>query len=226
MKIIDDLWQVGGEGLTAPGDAAVYLVRFGQQAALIDAGCGPGHQQLVKNVSDCMPPGTEVAWLLLTHCHFDHTGGAAAVRDHYGCRIAAHAEDALYLDAGDSAVTAATWYGASMAPLPVDHKITSKREAIPVGSGELIAHHCPGHSPGSLVYTARLGGQTVLFGQDVHGPLHPSLLSDRDQYRNSLAFLLGLEADILCEGHFGVFKGRVAVKNFIRRYIYEADSRF
>ena len=29
MKIIEDLWQVGGEGLTAPGDAAVYLVRFG-----------------------------------------------------------------------------------------------------------------------------------------------------------------------------------------------------
>jgi hypothetical protein len=38
VKIIEDLWQVGGEGLTAPGDAAVYLVRFGRQAALIDAG--------------------------------------------------------------------------------------------------------------------------------------------------------------------------------------------
>jgi hypothetical protein len=47
VKIIEDLWQVGGEGLTAPGDAAVYLVRFGRQAALIDAGCGPDHQQLM-----------------------------------------------------------------------------------------------------------------------------------------------------------------------------------
>jgi hypothetical protein len=29
VKIIEDHWRVGGEGSTAPGDAAVYLVRFG-----------------------------------------------------------------------------------------------------------------------------------------------------------------------------------------------------
>ena len=220
MKIIDDLWQVGGEGLTAPGDAAVYLVRFGHQAALIDAGCGPGHRQLVDNVSACLPPGTDITCLLLTHCHFDHTGGAAAIRGHYGCRITAHAKDAVYLEAGDSDVTAASWYGARMLPLRIDDKITADRETIPFGSGEVIAYHCPGHSPGSLIYTAVLAGQTVLFGQDVHGPLHPSLLSDRSQYRDSLKFLLSLEADILCEGHFGVYRGRENVQNFIRQYLY------
>ena len=220
MKIIDDLWQVGGEGLTAPGDAAVYLVRFGHQAALIDAGCGPGHLKLVGNVSACLPPGTDITCLLLTHCHFDHAGGAEAIRDQYGCCITAHVKDAVYLEAGDSDVTAASWYGARMLPLRVDDKITADRETIPVGSGEIIAYHCPGHSPGSLVYTAVLAGQTVLFGQDIHGPLHPSLLSDRSQYLNSLTFLLGLEADILCEGHFGVYKGRENVRKFIRQYLY------
>jgi hypothetical protein len=60
----------------------------------------------------------------------------------------------------------------------------------------------------------------VLFGQDVHGPLHPSLLSDRSQYSDSLKFLLSLESDILCEGHFGVYKGRENVQNFIRQYLY------
>lgn len=174
MKIIENLWQVGGQDLTAPGDAAVYLIRFGHQAALIDAGCGPGHRQLVDNVSACLPPGTDITCLLLTHCHFDHTGGAAAIRDHYGCRITAHEKDAVYLEAGDSDVTAASWYGARMPPLKIDYHITSDREAIQIGSSEMIAYHCPGHSPGSLVYTAVLAGQTVLFGQDIHGPLHPS----------------------------------------------------
>lgn len=219
VKIIEDLWQVGGEGLTAPGDAAVYLVRFGHQAALIDAGCGPGHRNLVDNVSACLPPGTDITCLLLTHCHFDHTGGAAAIRDHYGCRITAHAKDAVYLEAGDSDVTAASWYGARMPPLKIDYHITSDREAIQIGSSEMIAHHCPGHSPGSLVFTAVLAGQRVLFGQDIHGPLHPSLLSDRSQYRDSLTFLLSLEVDILCEGHFGVYKGHENVQNFIRNYL-------
>jgi glyoxylase-like metal-dependent hydrolase (beta-lactamase superfamily II) len=224
VKIVEDLWQVGGEGLTAPGDAAVYLVRFGPQAALIDAGCGPGHQRLVENVFACLPPDTAVTHLLLTHCHFDHSGGAAVLREHYGCRIIAHAKDAVFLEAGDNRVTAAAWYGARMRPLTVDHRITASRETIAVGDGMLTAHHCPGHSPGSLVFTTRRHGRTVLFAQDVHGPLHPSLLSDAAQYRDSLRYLLELEADILCEGHFGVHQGRVAVKNFIRRYLHAADQ--
>jgi hypothetical protein len=36
MKIVQNLWQVGGNDLTAPEDAAICLVRFEQQAALID----------------------------------------------------------------------------------------------------------------------------------------------------------------------------------------------
>jgi len=91
-----------------------------------------------------------------------------------------------------------------MLPLRIDGKITAVRETIAVGSGEVTVHHCPGHSPGSLVYTAVLAAQTVLFGQDIRGPRQPFLLSDRSQYRASLKWLLNLEADILCEGHFGV----------------------
>ncbi len=106
-----------------------------------------------------------------------------------------------------------------MLPVRIDDKITAVREIIAEGSGEVTAHRCPGRSPGSLVYTAVLAGQTVLFGQDIHGLLHPSLLSDRSQYRDSLKFLLNLEADILCEGHFGVYKGRENVQNFIRQYL-------
>jgi hypothetical protein len=66
----------------------------------------------------------------------------------------------------------------------------------------------------------------VLFGQDIHGPLHPSLLSNRSQYRDSLKFLLGLEADILCEGHFGVYKGRENVQIFIRQFLHSAHPGF
>jgi hypothetical protein len=35
----------------------------------------------------------------------------------------------------------------------------------------------------------------------------------------SLRKLLALEADILCEGHFGVFVGRAAVAAFIERFV-------
>ena len=62
-------------------------------------------------------------------------------------------------------------------------------------------------------------GLKVLFGQDVHGPLDTSLLSDRKDYLNSLHLLLSLEADILCEGHFGVYHGKEDVRKFIRSFL-------
>ena len=40
VQITNEIYQVGGPELTAPEDAAIYLVRFDSHAALIDAGCG------------------------------------------------------------------------------------------------------------------------------------------------------------------------------------------
>jgi glyoxylase-like metal-dependent hydrolase (beta-lactamase superfamily II) len=218
-KILSDLWQVGGPGFTSPDDAAVYLVRFGRKAVLIDAGCGNAHNSLKLNVGKCLPESIEVEYLLLTHCHFDHTGGAEAVRNEYGCEIVCSALDAVYLEGGDSEVTAASWYGSRMQPLAIDVKIEKDPHTIQVGGGRIIAHHWPGHSPGSMVYTVEIEGQRVLFGQDVHGPIHPSLLSDPIAYQSSLRKLLALDADILCEGHFGVYRGKKAVRSFIQSFM-------
>jgi len=71
------------------------------------------------------------------------------------------------------------------------------------------------------VYLAESEGLKVLFGQDVHGPLDPALLSNREDYMHSLKVLLSLEADILCEGHFGVYKGKEEVEKFIRSFLLE-----
>jgi glyoxylase-like metal-dependent hydrolase (beta-lactamase superfamily II) len=62
-------------------------------------------------------------------------------------------------------------------------------------------------------------GQKVLFAQDVHGPIHPDLLSDPAKYEVSLKRMLDLDADILCEGHFGIFRGKEQVREFIRSFM-------
>jgi glyoxylase-like metal-dependent hydrolase (beta-lactamase superfamily II) len=223
MQITENLWQVGGSGQTAPEDAGIYLVRFGAAAALIDAGCGNGTQRLFVNISEALQVNLAITHLFLTHCHFDHSGGAEAVRQRYGCKVVAHQLDAAYLEKGDSNVTAASWYGSRMQPLRIDHKIVSPKEAIQVGSGIITAYHCPGHSPGSLVFVADIDSQRVLFGQDIHGPLHPDLLSNRSDYLRSLQSLLELNADILCEGHFGIFRGHAAIRKFIESYLSSAS---
>jgi len=215
IRIKNNLWQVGGMGLTDPSDAAVYLVRFGDGAALIDAGSGRGHPQLIKNIAECVEPNVQLEYLLLTHCHFDHTGGAQAMRDEYGCRIVAHELDAIYLESGDNRVTAAAWYGARLEPFAIDMRLQGQESTLSIGSGTVTAIHCPGHSPGSVVYTTDIDGQLILFGQDVHGPIHSELLSDEKQYLASLARLVDLQADLLLEGHFGIIETKQEVRAFI-----------
>jgi glyoxylase-like metal-dependent hydrolase (beta-lactamase superfamily II) len=218
-SILQNLWQVGGDGLTASGDAAIYLIRYDEQAALIDAGCGSAHTKLVANIDRCLPRGTRLSHLLLTHCHFDHTGGAEAVRQTYGCQIVAHAEDAVFLESGDSEVTAASWYGTRLDPFTIDIKLTQQETSLTVGSGTIAALHWPGHSPGSLVFYTTMDNQLVLFGQDVHGPIHPDLLSDGALYQQSLRNMLDLNADLLLEGHYGIFEGHEQVAQFIRSFM-------
>ena len=220
MEIMANVWQVGGAEYTTVEDAAIYLIRFNDRAVLIDSGCGAEHEMLVNNIAEILPPDVKIEYLFLTHCHYDHTGGAQKVRDQYGCKIVAHEIDTAYLEAGDSNVTAAAWYDAVMKPLKIDYKIRNKTETFQVGNGRVVAHHCPGHSPGSVVYLVEFGSLKVLFGQDVHGPLDPSLLSNHEDYRNSLNFMLDLEADILCEGHFGIYRGKEEVKRFIESFLH------
>ena len=218
MEITSEIFQVGGGYFTAPEDAAIYLIRFGGEAALVDSGCGNGTERLLANIGKTGTDLSGIKYLLITHCHFDHTGGAAALKEKIGMEIVAHELDAGYLEAGNNTVTAANWYGAKIKPFRVDRKLKGASEEILLGGRKIAAVHAPGHSPGSVVYLAESDGKKVLFGQDVHGPLDPGFLSNRKDYIKSLNMLLAIEADILCEGHFGVYRGKDEVAGFIRQY--------
>lgn len=219
IEVCADVSVVGGRGLTAPEDAAVYLVTAGDDAALIDAGCGRATDLLLANVEAAGIAPSRIRQLLLTHCHFDHTGGAAELRRRLGCATVAHALDAATIEAGDDEVSAAAWYRSHLAPCPVDRKLVAALEAVAIGERTLQAHHIPGHSPGSVAYVWESAGRRVLFGQDVHGPLDDTLRSDPVHYQASLRKLLALEADVLCEGHYGVITGAAQVAAFIRGFL-------
>ena len=126
--------------------------------------------------------------------------------------------DARFLEEGNDTVTAARWYGSSIEPLQIDWKISGAKENIEIGKRSVEVIHIPGHSPGSVAFVTESDGKKVLFGQDVHGPLDSSLLSDKKEYNKSLDLLLSLDADILCEGHYGIFKGKENIKDFIRTF--------
>jgi glyoxylase-like metal-dependent hydrolase (beta-lactamase superfamily II) len=222
LSINSEIFQIGGGGFTSPEDAAVYLMYCNGHAALVDAGCGYSVDTLLENIDACDVRYDQIDYLLITHCHFDHTGGAKALSEKVQCEVVAHELEAHYLEQGDNEVTGASWYGSKLQPFQVDRKLSGAREDIFLGERKIEAIHVPGHSPGSVIYVIESQGSKVVFAQDVHGPIHPDLLSDREKYIQSLKLLLELDADILCEGHFGVYTGKKEVTSFIQSYLMDS----
>ncbi|MBF0110904.1 MAG: MBL fold metallo-hydrolase [Magnetococcales bacterium] len=219
LRITRAVFQVGGANLTTAEDAASYLVVGHEAAVLVDAGTGLGIERLLANIAATGTTPKRITHLLLTHCHFDHSGGAFALRKRLGCRTVIHHLDAPYLETGDRFTTAANWYDRPLTPCPIDEMIGPEPWQLELEPFRIIAHHVPGHSPGSLVYTMESDGSTVMFAQDVHGPLHSILKSNRQDYRASLQRMLDLNCDVLCEGHYGIIRGKKESAAFIRSFM-------
>jgi glyoxylase-like metal-dependent hydrolase (beta-lactamase superfamily II) len=218
-RIIEGVWLVGGPNISLSEDATVFVVDFGGELIMIDAGAGRSAPTLVRNIEGAGLDPAKISTVILTHCHIDHIGAASYFRDRFGCNLAVHEGDARAIEEGDAVMTAANWYETEFPPTPVDIRIRGDHEILRFGDGELHLLHTPGHTPGSMSIYLDRGGKRVLFGQDIHGPFLPSFKSDVGQWRKSMEKLLALDADILCEGHFGIFQTKEQVRKYIRGYV-------
>ena len=104
-------------------------------------------------------------------------------------------------------------------PCPVDLKIQGSEKSLQFGDYQLKVIHIPGHTPGSIAAYIDMDNKRILFGQDIHGPYLPQWGGDSAEAKRSLQKLINLRADILCEGHFGVYQPAAEVERYIQRYI-------
>jgi glyoxylase-like metal-dependent hydrolase (beta-lactamase superfamily II) len=220
IEIHPGIFQVGGSEISQAQDASSFLIRGSDRAVLIDAGAGRGSEIIWNNILSLGVQPGEISQLILTHGHVDHMGGAAFFQDKTGCRIVAHELDRRAIESGDPVRTGASWYGVTLPPLTVDRVLTAPAEEIPLGGGEkIVCLHTPGHTPGSLSPYLDRDGQRILFGQDIHGPFLKEFDADLGDWRASMQRLLELEADVLCEGHFGVYRSKAEVRQYIEHYL-------
>ena len=216
-EIIKDIFMVGGPEITDGRDCCIYLVNLGE-LVLIDSGAGWSSEQIIDNIRVLGFDPLGLRTILLTHCHIDHIGGAPEIRKRFGSKICIHHLDAPPLEKGDRVLTAANWYRTAFDPTPIDVKLNLPEETLRLGEGKIVCLHTPGHTPGSISIYVDRGGKRVLFGQDLHGPLLEEFGSSIEDYGRSTKKLLDLDADILCEGHFGIYKTKKDVKNYILSY--------
>jgi glyoxylase-like metal-dependent hydrolase (beta-lactamase superfamily II) len=213
-EIIKDIFILGGPDITDARDGCVYLLNLGE-LVLIDTGAGWSIDKIINNIRMLGLECKNLTKILLTHCHIDHIGGSPEIKKRFGSKIYIHKLDALPLETGDPVLTAASWYQTTFPPTSVDVKLGLPEEIVTVGEERIVCLHTPGHSPGSVSIYLDRGGKRILFGQDLHGPILEEFRSNLEDYDRSTKKLLDLDADILCEGHFGIYKTKKTVRDYI-----------
>jgi glyoxylase-like metal-dependent hydrolase (beta-lactamase superfamily II) len=178
-----------------------YLVVGDDRAALIDTGMGVANiREVVDSLTD--KPVT----VLLSHAHWDHVGGNTLFEE-----IFIHPAEAGDIEGGFSNERLRKWFAPEQLTGPLPPGVSLETLAIPpsratgtlsdgqvvdLGGRQLEVLHCPGHSPGGIVFLDRANG--VLFSTDLayQGFLYAYQGRSLSIYLESLRRLASLAPDV------------------------------
>lgn len=94
--------------------------------------------------------GLTIEKIVLTHGHLDHVGGAAELAKALGVKIEGPHQDDAFLMQGVEKQAAS--YGLTGMKNATSDRWLSEGDTLTVAGHTFEVLHCPGHSPGSLVY--------------------------------------------------------------------------
>jgi glyoxylase-like metal-dependent hydrolase (beta-lactamase superfamily II) len=170
---------------------AAYLIVENSRGAFIDCGTSYSVPHMLAALEDAGLSPTDVDWLIVTHVHLDHAGGAGALmaqlpnaRLVVHPRGAPHMIDPAKLIAGATAVYGeeemARSYGRIL-PVPEERVVVAEdRRRIDLAGRELLCIDTPGHARHHLcVWDAR---SRCWFTGDTFGLSYRELDSDRGAF--------------------------------------------
>ncbi len=202
FPIAGPITYVGSEGVAA------YLIKTNAGAILIDGTLAENAGMIERNVIAAGVQPRDVKLILVTHAHFDHAAGVAALKRATGARVVAGARDVPALETG--VPPGETSYGViRFPPVHVDRSVVD-REKVTLGNVTLTARATPGHTPGCTTWTMQIPAKPRPL--DVVFPCSVSVAGNRlignraylgivADYRRSIAMLGTLHADIVLPSH-------------------------
>lgn len=196
-----------------------YLLRS-EKNAIIDVGPKAAIPNLLSALSELGMSPKEVDYIILTHIHIDHAGGAGtAIREMDRAKVLAHSRarrhlidpTTLWENSQKTLGKLAIQYG-DIESVP-ENRILDCEDLMKLNLGRglvLEVYLTPGHAPHHLSLFDRASG--VLIAGEAAGvclggairPATPPPFKLEDAL-SSIDRLIGLEPKLLCYGHFGCY---------------------
>lgn len=163
IKVFDNLYYVG------PGFVSVWLIPTTDGLILIDSAQEPYVDFVVDNIRKAGFDPKNIRYVLLSHGHLDHFGGAAKIQALSGARVATLEEDWKLIEAAFNAPDANANPNRPMGPVLMRDMVITEGDNIALGKTELTVYKLPGHTAGSpsfsfTVFDHGRPHKAILFG--------------------------------------------------------------
>lgn len=220
FRIAGNLYYVGGK------DLASYLITTSEGHILINSNLEANVPQIEASVKELGFRFEDVKILLISHAHFDHCAGSAAVKRRTGARYMVMAADVPVVESGGASdFRYGSEKGAQYPPAKVD-SVLHDGDTVRLGDAALVAHHTPGHTKGCTAWTFRVqeGGRArdvVIVGSSgvnpgynlIDDPQYPTMAAD---YEQAFRTLKRLRCDYFLGAH-GLFFDLLAKQRKMKR---------
>jgi metallo-beta-lactamase class B len=156
-KVAGNLYYVGSKGL------ASYLITTPEGHILINSNLESSPPQIQESVEKLGFKFSDVKILLISHAHFDHCAGSAAIKKMTGAQYMVMREDVEEIENGGKTNF---HYGgqknSAYPPTKVD-RILKDGDQVKLGGSVLTAHLTPGHTKGCTTWTMKVndGGKML-----------------------------------------------------------------
>jgi glyoxylase-like metal-dependent hydrolase (beta-lactamase superfamily II) len=197
----DRITGSGVVGIVQDGSIA-WVIETATGVVLIDAGGSQSSDALRAEINQ-----RPVHAILLTHGHFDHTGG-----------VSNYPQSMVIAGPGESGLVtgqqkAGGWMARMSKPMmgepdfaPPTLREFTDGEVIEIDGATITAIHVPGHTKGSAAYLwgdVLFVGDTIIGRGDHVSELPKPLYDDYDQVPASVAKMNALDFEFIADGHAG-----------------------
>jgi glyoxylase-like metal-dependent hydrolase (beta-lactamase superfamily II) len=221
--------------LDQPSVIASYLLRAGEDTALVDVGPASSVASLLAALGDAGIAPEQIRHVLLTHIHLDHAGAAGVLMQHLPkARVYVHEAGAPHLSDPSRLISSASRvYGrltkrlwGDIVPVPADRLVVLHDDQIlEVADRRLHVLYAPGHAIHHVVYrdlddgsmyVGDVAGVRMPGSSYVRPPTPPPDL-DLDAWETTIDRLAALHPTAFYVTHFGRVAGTQEHLDQLRR---------